>query len=196
MLQDEGAVVIAFGKVAQAEALKCNNAWFEYHTKPLSIFEQPAPGMISAQASRWAKVNLDNISPYERTLYLDADTRTQADLSAGFDMLEDGFDLVITPSSNQGEDCLWHVQEPERQQTIDELGYLPLQLQAGVFFFRKSTAVLTFFEAWREEWERYRDQDQAAFLRALKRCPLKMWLLGRPWNGGSLIDHRFGACRK
>lgn len=196
MLQAKGAVVIGFGKKAQAEALKCKAAWFEHHTVPLSLFDQPAPGMTNAQASRWAKVNLDNLSPYDQTLYLDADTRAQADLSAGFDMLDDGFDLVISPSPNQGEDCLWHIEEPERQRTIDDLGYLPLQLQAGLFFFRKSPEMLAFFEAWREEWELYRNQDQAAFLRALKHCPLKIWLLGRPWNGGALVQHKFGACRK
>lgn len=147
------------------------------------------------QRSRMAKVRLDELSPFETTLYIDADTRPQADLSAGFEMIESGFDLAIAPSGNQGEDCLWHVNDKERRETIRELGYQPLQLQAGLFFFGRSERTRRFFEAWREEWERWRDQDQAAFLRALKREPVRIWLLGRPWNGGAMCQHWFGRCR-
>jgi len=48
----------------------------------------------------------------------------------------------------------------------------------------------------RAEWLRFRDQDQAALLRALAIAPVRAWLVGHPWNGGALVDHRFGACRR
>jgi hypothetical protein len=145
--------------------------------------------------ARRAKVRLDELSPFELTLYLDADTRAQGDLAAGFEMLEDGWDLVICASEHQGEECMWHVGEGERRATLEELGYEPMQLQAGMFFFRKSEGMRRLFEAWREEWGRWMDQDQAALLRALARAPMRTWILGRPWNGGAVVQHLYGRCR-
>ena len=71
-----------------------------------------------------------------------------------------------------------------------------LQLQGGMMFWRKNERTRAFFQAWREEWERWKGQDQAALLRALHRTPLKLWLLSNEWNGGSLIEHRYGAARE
>lgn len=145
---------------------------------------------------RWAKINLDLLTPYDDTLYLDADTRIHGDISAGLRVLADGWDMAICPSTKQGTELLWHVDEAERKATFKELGHDLLQLQGGVIFFRKSPEVHALFQAWREEWQRWRDQDQAALLRALYRCPVRLWLLDNEWNGGSLIEHRYGAARR
>ena len=144
---------------------------------------------------RYSKVNLFDLSTYQHTLYLDADTVPYGDLSAGFDMLDDGFDIVIMPSSQQGMDLFWHIGEEERQATFFEVGTHPLQLQAGLFFFRKNERTKRLFKLWEREYRRYKDQDQAALIRALYQCQVKVWLLGHPWNGGSLVGHRFGVCR-
>ena len=144
---------------------------------------------------RWAKVNLDRISPFETTWYLDADTRIHGKIEGGFRICLDGWDIAVAPSPAQGGDALWHVSDGEREATIGELGYQPLQLQGGVFFFRKCEAVGRFFAAWREEWSRWKGQDQGALLRALHRSPVRMWVLGRDWNGGALVEHRYGAAR-
>lgn len=146
---------------------------------------------------RWAKLNLDTLSPYRDTCYLDADTRIHANLSAGFAALDTGFDVAITHSQHQDEDCLWHVARAEREATFAEIGnWRALQLQAGVFFFRKNEQTAALFAAWRDEWQRWQDQDQAALLRALHRAPVKLWLLGRPFNGGAVVAHRFGSFRQ
>jgi len=152
-------------------------------------------GMNSVQMSRWAKTNLDQWSPYDDTLYMDADTHTQhSDVEVGFKMLEDGWDMVIVPSEKQGRDWLWHCDDRDRTATLDEVG-TSLQLQAGVFWFRKSEQVARFFEAWRDEWLRFKNQDQGALLRALNRVPVKIWLLGYPWNGGAVVAHNYGTAR-
>lgn len=147
-------------------------------------------------AGRWAKVNLDRISQFDYSLYVDADTRVHGGIAEAFGILHDGYDIAIAYSPAQGGDALWHVSEEERTATITELGYQPLQLQGGVIFFRKCEAVKAFFAAWREEWQRWRGQDQGALLRALHRSPVRLWLLGRDWNGGALIEHRYGAARE
>lgn len=145
------------------------------------------------QGARWSKLNLDTLSPFDNTLYLDVDTRVMGDIFAGFDILADGYDLVIAPSHFQYNAVFRHVEERERAFTFAELETNELlQLQAGVFFFRKSPAMLQLFDTWRAEWERYQGQDQAALLRALDKSPVKVWLLSYLFNGGELVQHLFG----
>jgi hypothetical protein len=141
-------------------------------------------------------VNLDTLSPYELTLYIDADTRVNGSVTAGFELLESGFDMAIAPSVNQGGTSLmWHIGSDDRRATLDAIGNpLPLQLQAGVMFFNRLTCA-PLFRAWREEWLKFENQDQGALLRALHRCPVKIALLGRDWNDGKLIEHHFGRAR-
>ena len=196
-MPSNGVAYVVYGEKTQREAetslkrLRANMP----DVKTIVIHDR-VDGLTDAQASRFAKVNLDKLTPFDHTLYLDADTRPQADLSSGFEMLADGWELVIAPSNNQGQDCLWHVGKEEREMTFKELGRTPLQLQAGIFFFQKTPNIRRLFALWREEWERYHDQDQAAFLRALDKQPVKIWLLGRPWNGGALVQHLYGRCRQ
>ena len=148
------------------------------------------------QRSRWAKLTILEWAPWGQVLYLDADTRVRGDLSAGFGMLDDGWEVVLTPSTNQDEDWLWHVSGPERWETELALGCRPVQLQAGMMFVRRCAATERLFAAWRQEWAQYRDQDQAALLRALAREPARVWLLGRPWIGGALVAHHYGQARR
>lgn len=144
---------------------------------------------------RWAKVNLDLLTPYDHTLYIDADTRVRLPLTAGFEILADGWDVVITPSANQGDDVFWHLSDDERVTTLEEVTE-PLQLQGGVFWFAKNDRTKVLFENWRHEWLRWQHEDQGALIRAIKRSPARVWLVGRPFNGGAVVEHRFGACRK
>lgn len=147
-------------------------------------------------SGRWAKLNLDSISPFEQTLYLDADTRVHGDLSAGFRILEDGYDLVIAPSTKQGADVMGHANGEDRRATFDAVGCIePLGLQAGVFYFARNSRTLALFAAWREEWERFRYLDQPALIRALHRAPVRLWLLSNEFNGGSVVEHLFGRAR-
>lgn len=158
-------------------------------------FTQPLD-FDKVRRSRWAKVNLDRWSPFCSTLYLDADTRIYTDVSAGFEILDAGWDMAISYSIQQGDASLRHIGEADRQATLRALCCAEvLQLQAGVMFFDKSVIVKRFFSAWRQEWSRFEGQDQGALLRALERVPLRVWLLGREWNGGTIIGHRFGMAR-
>ena len=202
MRRDRGIVYVVYGEKARTEAAMSIRTMQQYHDLPVAVIGDQVEGVeciafeqIDA-GGRWAKINIDQLSPFDLTLYIDADTRVRGDLSRGFEILADGFDLAMTISTNQGDDLFWHVGETERQATFDELGYHPLQLQAGVMFVRKSERTARMFSAWRDEWLRWRDQDQAALLRALKKAPVKLWLLGCPYNGGELVAHLFGRIRE
>lgn len=148
--------------------------------------------------SRWAKATLDQWTTFQKTLYLDADTRVvHPSFTVGFELLYSGWEMVMCLSDHQGTGALWHVSEEEREATLDEIGFTPVQLQCGVVWFDKTPAVQRLFEAWRSEWLRWKGQDQAAFLRALHYCPVKLAVLGKPFNSGegTVIQHLFGRLR-
>ena len=197
MTNDRGVVFVAIGDKAQREAhesLYTLNKWNDF---PVKVIDQITGNWNSrVSASRWAKLNLFELAPYQSILYLDADTRVRGDVSGGFDMLDDGWDMAMSFSTQQGHDLFWHVGDQEVDLTLREIGRTPLQMQAGVMFVNRNDRTLKLFEVWRLEWSRWRDQDQAAFIRALDIAPVKLWLLGRPWNGGALIAHLCGRCRE
>ena len=106
------------------------------------------PVLSNAQRARLAKTRLYGMSPYDQTLYIDADTRVRSSLEAGFDALDDGWDFVVVPSSQQGEVILWHSLDEEREATLSETNPFPLQLQGGVFWFKRNDRTEAFFWEW------------------------------------------------
>ena len=146
-------------------------------------FEEPGWG------ARWAKLNLDKLAPWPSYLYLDADTRVCGDLSAGFDILADGWDMAITASKHQETNWLWQASEEERAETGNAL---KLSLQGGVFYARQCERIHQFLDTWRAQWLRFGHIDQGALIRALYQCPVRLWLLDRTYNDGELIEHRWG----
>ena len=194
-----GVVTVAFGPNARTEAEAMIASLRQYHDWPVVIL---ADGPVinadiirrfddAGWGARWAKLNQDQIVPWDRWLYLDADTRIHGDLSAGFDILSDGWDLCITASEHQTEKWLWQASDEERRATGSPLD---LSLQGGVFYARKCERVHQFFDVWRTQWQRWQHIDQAALIRAVRVCPIRLWLLGRAYNGrdGATVEHLFG----
>lgn len=192
-----GAVMVVYGDAAEVSASRALGAFREICPEmPVTVYRERRAGYTDAQCSRWAKVTLPDWTPYEATAYLDADTQVYQDICTGFDVIEDGWDIALVPSPQQGDQFLWHVGDKEREDTVNRLRFQPLQLQAGVLFFARNERTASLWERWRAEWAQYQDQDQGAFLRALYACPVKVWLLGRAFNGGAVIGHHFGAIRR
>lgn len=192
-----GFVYIAYGDTARQECAMSIASLRNFHHEPIAVIGDGVvagarliPAASQDKVARSVKVRLDQLSPFDETIYLDADTRVRGDLSFMFNALDDGFDLVIAPSSMQADRALWHVDTDERETTFDEMGFTPVQYQAGVLAFKRSAA--PFFAAWREEWARFGGQDQAAFLRALQRVPVKLHIVGQAYNGGALVAHLHG----
>ena len=197
-----GVVTVAYGARAQQAARTLVKSLQRFHPGlPVSVVGESVPGArlirfrSKGRPGRWAKVNLDLLSPYEATLYMDADTRARGDLSKGFDILGDGWPMAICLSKMQADNWLWHIDPEERGVTLVELGARFPALGGGVFFFRRCPEISKLFEHWREEWERWQDQDQAALLRAFCRDPIPVWNLGHTYNTGALVKHDFGRAR-
>lgn len=200
---ENGVVYVAYGDKARNEARLSIESLKNWHGWSVSVVGDRAVGgarlirrcdTSGGLPGRWAKVNLDLLSPYRHTLFLDADTRVYASLQIGFDMLERGWDLVMVASKPQGDDAFSLLGEQERLMTLYELPSNMLQLNTGVMWFRKSERMRALFSEWRREWERWKHRDQGALLRALQKAPVRLALLGWPYNGGTVVGHRFGAC--
>lgn len=190
-----GVAFVVYGKRAQLSAAQALETLRARCDVPVTVHDTPHGDLTPAQQARYAKTTLLDWTPYAHTLYMDADTRVYGDLSAGWAALDDGWDMALAFSDHQGADAMWHVGDEERAATTAACGYLPLALQGGVLFVARNTRTLALWAAWHAEWLRWQDQDQAALLRALARVPVRMWLLGRPFNGGAVVNHRFGQAR-
>ncbi len=200
-----GAIIVAYGTAARREALGCiaslQGTNPELTVAVISDLPLGKAGHLYAPATdrgaREAKLSQYALSPFEQTLYLDADTRVKGDLSAGFAVLDDGWEMAIAYSGRQGRDWLGNCTEADRKLTVQALGTdSSLAWQCGVMFWRHCPAVERLFARWQAEWEKRREMDQGAFLRALWGAPVRLWLLGKAWNGGELIEHRWGRATR
>ena len=190
------AVLVAVGDPVYRRAADQAVASLATHMPGLNtiVLSGPIPpGLNAAQFSRAVKISLLHRVGADQVMYLDGECLVQEDVSAGFQLLDDGWDLVITPSQNQdGLDLFWHVDRAETDMTLLNLGFAPLQLQGGMWFVRRSPATERLFDAWHAEWDRFRGKDQAALVRALLVNPVRIALLGYPWLLGPVVMHRFG----
>ena len=206
MIATRGAVWVAFGANAMAEVQESTKTFLKHNRVPTMVLTElsadiPRPGGLSTKdkEAHWSKVSVDLWSPYVQTLVLDADTRINGSLSLGFKLLDRGWEVVLVPSfpPHKGA-CLWHLSESERLHTLKKLGtWRHIMFNSGVVFFRRTKRVQDLFNAWRKEWLLYKDRDQGALVRALQYCPVKMWILGAPFNslGGAIVNHLFGRAK-
>lgn len=186
-----GIVYAACGQNAAKEAAESIRTLKNYNRYPVEIITTEGEGL----PGRWAKTKLFSLSPFDFTLFLDADTRIHGDISWGFKVLADGWDLIIVPSRTTGIP-LHSLDEGERLSTLKELGdVFPLMLNTGVMWFRKNERMRKLFDEWHAEWLRWKRHDQGAFLRALRKNPVKIFIAGRSFNGGEVIEHLFGRAR-
>lgn len=146
---------------------------------------------------RRAKLSVDLFSPFDFTLYLDADTRVHLPIDLPFLALEQGFEFVGTFSANQGDMWMIHLKQALRESAEDFIGYQNAQAQGGVFAFRKCPSVKAFFNCWRGFFaEGDGEHDQDAMQKALHVQPMRAYYLGRDWNGGTIVHHHYSMARR
>lgn len=147
---------------------------------------------------------LYELSPFDRTLYLDADTQFLEDVRPGFELLND-CDLAITQEYLTVGELYnkfmagWEINIEERAQTIEE-GISPLEpfINSGVIFFRKSNKSKETFEQWHKQWMRYQQWDeQLALMRAIHETQPTRTYLSPKWNDpqmheDTVIFHDYG----
>lgn len=138
--------------------------------------------------ARRAKLKIAELAPaeWDYVLYLDADTELVAPVSFLFDALQDGWELVICTNPTKYASTRMMIRPDNREEvekTWNEIGFDDfLQLNGGVFGFRRNARTTAFFARWVEQWMQYAKRDQAALLRSLYADPLRTLLLTNVWN--------------
>lgn len=193
MTDDKGVYWVSVGekaKLAQTSSLMCLR---DYGGSALAYRAQHMDGTRyeddPRKLSRWLKLSILDFTSWPQILYLDADAWPRTSMMSGFDILSDGFDLVIGPSLAQSSDWCWHVGPADLGMT--EHLRPAVALQGGMWWVQRNDRTKKFFEIWKEEWLKEEGQDQAALLRALQRRPLSTWLLSQE----RFVNHRYGAAR-
>lgn len=193
-----GIYVVAFGDPSRTEAkLLIDSAHKYLPGVPVALCSDRAIGnedVLIAKpdadiGGRIAKLSVYDYAPqeWEYILYLDADTEiVSPDPVFFFDLLRDGWEFVICKDAHL-HDTLKDFERrnnfQELQQTIQFVGTgETLQVNGGVWSFRRNPNTKRFFELWLKEWGIYKGRDQGALLRALHTQPLRTFWLGSEWN--------------
>lgn len=155
-------------------------------------------GAFSFKAGR-VKPLLAASSPFERTLYADADTEFKTSPLPGFDLL-DRWDFVIAEAETRSLAQTFPDNRTEAGDTARRLGTADiLYHNSGLFWWRRGEAASQLFRYWGEEWAKYQGWDeQVALLRALLNSDA-VWLnVPYTWNcrgpqEAYLVYHRFAS---
>jgi len=139
--------------------------------------------------ARSVKTQIYNLCPkeFEYILYLDADTEiVSSDVMCFFEFLQDGWETIFCINPVQYV-LTREMRRPDNQEEIDELFEFHgtdemLQLNGGVFAFRRNNRTEKLFNTWFTEWNKYGARDQAALDRAYYNNPVKLYVLGNEWN--------------
>jgi len=192
----KGVYIVAYGGPARKMAERCIKSIQEHMPdleialaadSPLGMGETYLEIPDLDIGGRSVKTQIYELAPkWEYVLYLDADTEVVADISFLFDLLEDGWDMSICINPDK-----YHIarnmvrpdNKDECEETFKECGTDELiQLQGGMFSFKRNYRTATLFRSWHNEWQRWGKRDQGALLRAMHKHPVKLYMLGNEWN--------------
>lgn len=203
LIADEGALYVAYGQKA-LEGAKASIASLRKFApslpvavvsdkglEPIADFSIDHPDMNAGV--RDVKTRMYSLSPFRKTLYLDADTEIKSSPQGTFNLLV-WFDLVMGRDVNGTlANATWKALDPKEVETTRaEVGVLEvIYYNSGVIAFRRNEANRRFFQGWHEEWLRWQKQDQLALMRSLFRHPVRIATMREPWNTHHRAKARF-----
>lgn len=226
----KGIVYISFGSAAVASAAKSLDSIRKLgiDLPVVSIGSDAVPG---TRFIRWAgedpwqknpprkaesflvggiKSRINELSPFEWTLYLDSDTVVLQSIIPGFEYLNRYDICLVNHRDNICIKDIW-AQEPyqdpahanklkEKSETMELVdGNTPL-VNSGVIFYRKCEQTDALFANWYLEFQKYHCWDEQLSLhRAIHNCKgAKIYYLPEAWNkkhrtDETIIWHRMGS---
>jgi hypothetical protein len=188
-----GVVLVATGKVYVEAAIRSARSVKEHCGAGLPVHIWTDLPEMCEQASTFDSVDrienphrrskVDHLwrTPFERTLFLDADTRVVADVSGLFNLL-DRFDLCMTHA---------HRRSHAKSTTTSALATSPQgtpppefpQLNSGVFLFRRTEGVVAFLKRWQEAFHATAlPKDQITLRELLWSTDLRVYVLPPEYN--------------
>lgn len=143
---------------------------------------------LGGVASRVYKTQLHRFSPFEETLFLDNDAVVTRRLDELWRLIGDApFAAALGSCRTVGEamplylrDRLIRPEEAEATRAVCAPD-APC-FNAGVMLWRRGPESDRLFDAWHEEWRRFRGRDQAALYRALARTQTRVAVLPPTYN--------------
>lgn len=208
-----GVVYLVWGAAAREQAARSIASLRQFSQVPVLVIGDKDAKSLSAEhhlcrvkpfgrdkrfyAGR-VKPLMYGLSPFERTLYVDADTEFIRDPAPGFDLL-DRWEVLVTDTGHRSladniagkEEAPW---------TRDWFGTPHLLYHnSGMIFWRHSESVKDLFHLWGEEWARFKGWDeQLALLKALARSHVRFLTLPSSWNTkyreqAYMLHHAFGS---
>jgi lipopolysaccharide biosynthesis glycosyltransferase len=152
--------------------------------------------------SSYLKTKLNQISPFDQTLYLDSDVIAVQDISKIWDYCGDN--IAIAPAYNP---ILQYSDYSGLSEELETYYYHLIsenctQYNTGVFLFNKSDNTTNVFKAWHNEWYQFRNHEGMAFNRL---CVHEFEYINLPpiynqfypqRNGDSILIHYIGWCKK
>ncbi len=142
---------------------------------------------------------LARLSPFARTLYVDAETEFKRSPAEGFALL-DRWDFVVAEAETRSLAATFPDNRTEAGETAAWLGTPHiLYHNSGMLFWRRNEATGRLFDLWAEEWLRYQGWDeQIALLRALLKSEVLFLNVPFTWNcrgpeTAHFVYHRFAS---
>jgi len=194
---NRGIYIVAFGDPARKCASRLMTSAKKHMPEipiclcaatPLGIEDSFVKQPDSDIGGRRAKLKAYHLTPkgWEAVLYLDADTVVVGDIRFFFELIEDGWEFVITKDPHLMDTMHAFrraINQDELSETEAEIFTLhTLPYTGGVWAFGRNERVASFFARWIREWERHAQRDQGALIRAMYTDPLKVYVLGNEWN--------------
>jgi len=131
--------------------------------------------------SRYIKTTLNILSPYQDTLFLDADILPLQPISPLWDHLCLGdFGMVADRLPTLG--LCDHIAEDEKEYTLQRLPKETVQFNSGVMLWRNTAATQVLFHRWHQEWQKFQKHDQLALMRAIATTQTSVTKLPNSYN--------------
>jgi hypothetical protein len=125
-----------------------------------------SPNLSGLARSRSLKTQINTYSPYQETLFLDADILPVGNIAGIWSYLEQA-DLAMACDRLPEIWLCDHVAPPEKEFTLDCLPTHTTHFNSGVMLWRRTPETTRLFSLWHQEWQRFQQQDQLALARAI-----------------------------
>jgi hypothetical protein len=183
-MQNRGVIYCATGEAAYLESalisamvlrqlnpalpitLVCDQPLLSLDQYGINLMPMMAIDHQNAFRSRNLKTCLAQLSPYQETLYLDADILPRQPLTQLWDYLDQGDMAMVRDRQPTIADCD-HIADDEKRYTLGQLPSHTPQYNSGVMLWRKSNLTQSLFQQWQAEWQRFQKHDQLALVRAI-----------------------------
>jgi hypothetical protein len=136
------------------------------HQQGIRLMPVALDDQQTAFRSRDLKTHLGHISPYQETLYLDADILPIRPLTNIWDYLAQGDMAMVRDRQPTLADCD-HIAIAEKAYTLSRLPSHTPQYNSGVMLWRHSSTSQALFNHWQREWQMFQQHDQLALVRAI-----------------------------